>query len=664
MIPVMMLAAACQPKGEKVPGIDLSDMDPSVAPGTDFFKYANGGWLEKNPLKPEYARFGSFDVLRENNVKRLNDLFAEMATMSPAKGSVDQKIVDLYKQGLDSTRLNAEGGAPVKKYVDAIYAANDKAALAAVLADLNKYGDGGFFSLGVSADLANSAMQVLYLAQGGLGMGDRDYYVDPSNAALRKGYEQMLSKLFALTGYDEAEAKAAKAAAVEDALARISWSSVENRDYTKQYNPMSISDIDAAFPGFGFAEFLKALGIEDPGMVIVQQPSYFKGFSDIWTSYDIESLKDYLAAQLIEGAAGSLSDDYYAAQFDFFSTQMSGVTEQKPRWKRAMNVPNSILGEAVGEMYVHKYFPESYKKKVLDLVKDLQVSLGQHIDSLTWMSDTTKAYAREKLANFTVKIGYPDKWKDYSSLTIDPELSYYDNLRAASAWYVSDNLSKLGKETDRDEWGMTPQTVNAYYNPTTNEICFPAAILQPPFFNADADDAVNYGAIGVVIGHEMTHGFDDQGSLFDKDGNMNNWWTPEDKAAFKERTAVLVDQYSEVEILPGVHANGELSLGENIADHGGLSIAYTALHNKLGDKKPADIDGLSVDQRFYIGYAHLWAQNATDEEKARLTKLDVHSLAENRTNVAVRNFDSFFEAFGIKEGEPMWRPEEERVIIW
>jgi putative endopeptidase len=664
MIPVMMLAAACQPKGEKVPGIDVSDMDLSVAPGTDFFKYANGGWIEKNPLGAEYARFGSFDVLRENNVKRLNDLFAEMATMSPAKGTTDQKIVDLYKQGLDSTRLNAEGGAPVRKYVESIYAAADKDALAAVLADLNKYGDGGFFSLGVSADLANSAMQVLYLAQGGLGMGDRDYYVDANNAALRKGYEQMLSKLFALTGYDEAGTKAANAAAVEDAIAKVSWSSVENRDYTKQYNPMSVSDIDAAFPGFGFGSFLKALGIEDPGMVIVQQPSYFKGFSDIWTSSSLDVLKDYLAAQMIEGAAGSLSDDYYAAQFDFFSTQMSGVTEQKPRWKRAMSVPNSILGEAVGQMYVKKYFPESYKQKVLSLVKDLQVSLGQHIDSLTWMSDSTKAYAREKLANFTVKIGYPDKWKDYSALTVDPELSYYDNLRAASAWYVSDNLSKLGKETDRSEWGMTPQTVNAYYNPTTNEICFPAAILQPPFFNADADDAVNYGAIGVVIGHEMTHGFDDQGSLFDKDGNMNNWWTDEDKAAFKARTAVLVDQYSEVEILPGLHANGELSLGENIADHGGLSIAYTALHNKLGNSKPADIDGLSVDQRFYIGYAHLWAQNATDEEKARLTKLDVHSLAENRTNVAVRNFDSFFKAFDIKEGEPMWRPESERVIIW
>lgn len=666
MIPVMMLASACQSgeKGEKVPGIDVSDMDLTVSPAQDFYKYADGGWIKKHPLKPEYARFGSFDALRENNVERLNALFAEMATMSPAKGTTDQKIVDLYKQGLDSTRRNAEGAAPLKKYLDAIYSAADKAALNTELAALNKCGEGGFFSVGVSADLMDSNKQVLYLGQGGLGMGDRDYYIEESNAALKKGYGEMLAKLFTLSGLDNAGKRADNALATEDRIAEVSWTSIENRDYTKQYNPMSVGQIDKAYPGFGFTEFFKALGIEDPGMVIVQQPSYFKGFAKIWSDSSLDALKDYLAGLFISSSASALSDDFYAASFDFFSTQMSGVTEQKPRWKRAMSVPNSILGEAVGQMYVKKYFPESYKNQVLDLVKQLQISLGQHIDSLEWMSDETKAYAREKLASFTVKIGYPDKWKDYSTLSVDPEASYLENLMAASSWYVQDNLGKLGKQTDRSEWGMTPQTVNAYYNPTTNEICFPAAILQPPFFNADADDAVNYGAIGVVIGHEMTHGFDDQGRLFDKDGNMNNWWRPEDEAAFKAKTAVLIDQYSEVEILPGVHANGALSLGENIADHGGLSIAYTALHNKLGDKTPADIDGFSVDQRFYIGYAHLWAQNATDEEKARLTKLDVHSLAENRVNVAVRNFKTFFDAFGIKEGDPMWRPESERVSIW
>ena len=664
MIPVMMLAA-CQPKETKAPALDPTDMDLTVAPGADFFQYANGGWMAKNPLKPEYARFGSFDVLREKNVEDLNALFSEMTNMNPEPGSVDQKIVDLYKQGLDSTRLNAEGAAPIKKYLDELYAVADKKALAAHLGQLNLVGEGGFFGGGVDADLMDSKTQVFYLGQGGLGMGDRDYYVDPANAELRKGYEAMLVKFFTLAGLDNAEQRAANAAGVEDKLAQFSWTSVQNRDIEKLYNPMSSAQIFKAYPGFDFKTFCEAMNIPtDLDKIIVEQPSYFQGFSKLFKDTKIEVLKDYLAGQLLRSAAGSLSDDFYAASFDFFSTQMSGITEQKPRWKRAMSVPNSILGEAVGQMYVAKFFPESSKQKMLDLVKNLQVSLGQHIDSLDWMSDATKAKAREKLAAFTVKIGYPDKWKDYSTLTVDPALSYYENLRAASAWYVADNLSKLGKPTDPTEWGMTPQTVNAYYNPTTNEICFPAGILQPPFFNPDADDAVNYGAIGVVIGHEMTHGFDDQGSLFDKDGNMNNWWTAEDRAAFVEKTKVLVDQFNEVEIVPGLMANGALTLGENIADHGGVSVAWTALHNALNGVEPAPIDGFSAAQRFFLGYARVWAQNITDEEKARLTKLDVHSLGNNRVNVTLRNFGYFFDAFGIQEGDAMWRPEAERVHIW
>ena len=663
MIPVMMLAA-CQPKETKVPALDPSDMDLTVAPGEDFFLYANGGWMQKNPLKAEYARFGSFDVLREKNVEDLNALFSEMTEMNPEAGTVDQKIVDLYKQGLDSTRLNAEGAAPLKKYLDEIYAVKDKKELAAHLGKMNLVGEGGFFGGGVDADLMDSSIQIFYLGQGGLGMGDRDYYVDPANAELRKGYEAMLAKFFTLAGLDNAEKRAANAAGIEDKLAEFSWTSVQNRDIQKLYNPMSSAQIYKTFSGFDFKAFAEAMGLPEMDKVIVEQPSFFQGFSKLFKSSDLEVLKDYVAACLINGAASSLSDDFYAANFDFYSTQMSGITEQKPRWKRAMSVPNSILGEAVGQMYVAKFFPETSKQKMLDLVKNLQISLGQHIDSLEWMSDATKAKAREKLEAFTVKIGYPDKWKDYSTLTVDPELSYYENLRAANAWYVADNLSKLGKPTDPTEWHMTPQTVNAYYNPTTNEICFPAGILQPPFFNPEADDAVNYGAIGVVIGHEMTHGFDDQGSLFDKDGNMNNWWTAEDRAAFVEKTHVLVDQFNEVEILPGVKANGELTLGENIADHGGVSVAWTALHNALGENVPAPIDGFTAAQRFFLGYARVWAQNITDEEKARLTNLDVHSLGNNRVNVTLRNFDQFFEAFGIQEGEPMWRPESERVHIW
>ena len=660
----LMIVASCSQKQAAVPAINPADMDLSVKPGDNFYMYANGGWIKNNPLKAEYARYGSFDVLRERNVEDLNALFAEMTEMNPEPGSIDQKIVDLYKQGLDSTRLNEEGAAPVKKYLDEIYAIPDKAALAAHLGKMNLVGEGGFFGGGVDADLMDSKMQIFYLGQGGLGMGDRDYYVDPANAELRKGYEAMLAKFFELAGLDNCAERAANAAGVEDRLAEFSWTSVQNRDIEKLYNPMSSQEIYKAYPGFDFKGFAAAMGLPDMNKVIVEQPSFFEGFSKLFKDTSLDVLKDYLAAQLLNGAASSLSDDFYAANFDFYSTQMSGVTEQKPRWKRAMSVPNSILGEAVGKMYVEKYFPEAYKEKVLALVKNLQVSLGQHIDELEWMSDATKAKAREKLSAFTVKIGYPDKWKDYSTLVVDPSLSYYENLRAASAWYVADNMSKLGKPTDPTEWGMTPQTVNAYYNPTTNEICFPAAILQPPFFNADADDAVNYGAIGVVIGHEMTHGFDDQGSLFDKDGNMNNWWTAEDRAAFVEKTKVLADQYSEVEVLPGVNANGELTLGENIADHGGVSIAWTALHNALGGVEPKPIDGFTAAQRFFLGYAHVWAQNITDEERARLTKLDVHSLGDNRVNVTLRNFGYFFDAFGIKEGDPMFRPESERVHIW
>ena len=664
MLPLVIAAVSCQQKGEKVPALDTSYMDLSISPKSDFYSYANGNWVKNNPLKPEYARFGSFDKLREDNVERLNALFAEMSKMSPAYGTNDQKIVDLYKQGLDSTRLDSEGATPIAKDLNAIYAAADKQELVKVLADMNKYGSGGFFGVGVDADLMDSDSQVLYMGQGGLGMGDRDYYVAKENAELHEKYRQMIEKFFSLCGLDEPARRAASALKTEDALAEFSWTSIQNRDYTKLYNPMSTSQIAATFKGFDFALFFKSLGLPEQEKVIVQQPSFFNGFAKLYADTDLETLKDYLAAHLIMDASSYLSDDFYAADFDFFSTAMSGITEQKPRWKRAMSIPNSILGEAVGQMYVKKYFPEENKQKMLEIVGQLQKSLGEHIAALDWMSDKTKEYAEKKLSSFTVKIGYPDKWKDYSSLTVDPKLSYYDNIRSANAWYVADNLSKLGQKTDKSEWGMTPQTVNAYYNPTTNEICFPAAILQPPFFNIDADDAINYGAIGVVIGHEMTHGFDDQGRLFDAEGNMTNWWTAEDEAKFKEKTAVLVKQYSEVEILPGLHADGQLTLGENIADHGGVSIAYTALHNALGDTLPADIDGFNVDQRFFLGFAHLWAQNATDEEKARLTKLDVHSLAENRVNITVRNFPFFFKAFDIQEGDPMWRPESERVNIW
>ncbi len=660
----LMMAAACGPKDAKVPALDMANLDTTVSPAADFYKYATGGWQASHPLKPEFSRFGSFDVIGEATQENLNALFESMTTLKAEPGSVDQKISDLYKMALDSTTRNGLGAEPILPYIAQIQALSSKEDLPALLGELNRYGEGGFYGAGVDADLADSDNQVLYLGQGGLGMGDRDYYLKEENAAFKAGYRDFLAKVFSLCALEDAEGLADRALAVEEAMAEISWSREQNRNVQAIYNPMSSEQIDAAWPNLGFSKVCSVLGIPAQEKVVVQQPSYFDGLNALLEKTDLESLKAYLLGQFVGGSTGALSDDFYTASWEFFSHQMAGAQEQRPRWKRAMSVPNGLLGEAVGKMYVDRYFPASSKEKMVKLVENLRTALGEHIDSLEWMSDSTKVRAREKLAAFTVKIGYPDKWKDYSTLDIDPGKTYYENLRAASAWYTADNLSKLGKPTDKTEWGMTPQTVNAYYNPTTNEICFPAAILQKPFFDPEADDAVNYGGIGVVIGHEMSHGFDDQGSMFDASGNMVNWWTEADKQKFDALGDKLAAQFDEVEVLPGVHANGRYTLGENIGDHGGLSIAYSALQNALKGKKVGLIDGFTPDQRFYLSYGTIWAQNITDQEKARLTNMDPHSLAENRVNVSLRNFATFFDAFGIKEGDPMWRPEAERVHIW
>ena len=658
------LCAACGQKQEKAPALDLSYLDTSVSPGQDFYRYATGGWQDAHPLPAEFSRYGSFDVISENTQKQLNDLFISMTKMNAAPGSVDRKISDLYKMALDSLTRNQLGAEPVQPYIAEIQSVGSKDDLARLLGRLFKVGEGGFYGSGVEADLMDSGIQVLYLGQGGLGMGDRDYYLDPKNAELKAGYRAFLVKVFGLCGLENAEDLATKALSVEDAIAEVSWTREKNRDMAAIYNPMSTEQILKTWPNVRFGLTLEEVGIPAQEKVIVQQPSFFTGLDAIFANTDLETLKAYLLASFVQGACGALSDDFYAASWDFFSRQMAGAQEQRPRWKRAMAVPNSLLGEAVGKMYVERYFPASSKEKMVTLVENLRTALGQHIDALDWMSDETKVRAREKLASFTVKIGYPDKWKDYGTLNIDPSLTYYENLRNANIWYVADNLSKLGRPTDRTEWGMTPQTVNAYYNPTTNEICFPAAILQKPFFDPDADDAVNYGGIGVVIGHEMSHGFDDQGSMFDAAGNMADWWTAEDKAKFNEKGEQLAAQFDAVEILPGLHANGHYTLGENIGDHGGLSIAYTAMENAIAGNRPGLIDGFTPEQRFWLSYGAIWAQNITDQEKARRTNMDVHSLGENRVNVSVRNFGEFFEAFGITEGDPMFRPEEERVHIW
>ena len=665
MLPMMMLAAACQNKsGEKVPAIDLGNLDTSVAPGDDFYKYATHGWQVANPLGAEYSRFGTFDQLRENNVTRLNDLFASMADMETKKGSIEQKIVDLYKQGLDSTRLNTEGAAPLQKYIAEIQAIADKKAFAQALAKLHLDGEGGLFGAFVEADLMDSDNQILYISQGGLGIGDRDYYVKSENAAIKEGYRIFLNKVLTLAGVENAQAVADNTVAVEDYLAVNSWTREQERDYTKLYNPMSTEQIIKAYPGFDFAAFFEAGGLPAQEKIIVGEPSFFKALSDYVASADLQVLKDYLLAHLVSGGCGALSDDFYAAQFDFYSRQMAGIQEHKPRWKRAMAVPNGVLGEAVGKMYVDRYFPESSKKQMLALVKNLQVALGQHIDELDWMGDETKAKAHDKLDNFTVKIGYPDKWKDYSTLDIDPNVTYYENLRNANRWYVADNLSKLGKPTDRTEWGMTPQTVNAYYNPTTNEICFPAGILQPPFFDMQADDAFNYGAIGVVIGHEMTHGFDDQGRQYDKEGNMNDWWTPQDADNFTARTDRYAAFFSAIKVLPDLNANGRLTLGENLADHGGLQVAYAAFKNATNEQPLTTVDGFTPDQRFFLAYAGVWAGNITEAEIRNLTKIDPHSLGRWRVNGALPHIDAWYEAFNIKPTDKMYLPKEQRLQLW
>lgn len=665
-VAIMAAATSCGTKsaGEKVPAIDLANLDPSISAKEDFYQYATGGWQKNHPLKPEYSRYGSFDVLRENNEIRLNELFQGLSSVKAEKGSVQQKISDLYAMGLDSTRLNAEGVNPVKPYLDALESVKDVESYVRAMADIELHGDGGCWGVYAESDMTDNSNTVLYITQSGLALGNRDYYLLAENAELREGYLNFLKKIFTLAGDEKAEQKAKDAFDFQMTIAEPSWSMIQQRDIEARYNPMTPEQLYKEYPALRFDAYLDAMGIPAQSKIVLEQPSYFKALNRILAKTNPRILRHYLQAQLLSGACGYISDDFTDASFDFFSAQMSGIKEQKPRWKRAMQAPNSILGEAVGEMYVAKYFPEKDKQKMLQIVKNIQKGLSEHVASLDWMSEQTKARAQEKLSSFIIKIGYPDKWKDYSTLEIDAQKSYYQNLREASLWSMRDNLSKLGRPVDKTEWGMTPQTVNAYYNPTTNEICFPAGILQPPFFNPNADDAVNYGAIGVVISHEMTHGFDDQGRLFDKDGNLNNWWTEEDAASFKAKADKLVAQFDAVQIQEGLYANGSATLGENIADQGGLRIAFTAMKNSFGGKEPKPIDGFTAEQRFYLAYAILWGQNITPQECARLTLLDVHSLGRNRVNVSLRNLQDFFDAFDIKEGDKMFRPEEERVVIW
>lgn len=667
---IVALASCNTPQKEvvKIAAINPANMDTTVAAGTDFYEYACGGWIKNNPLKPEYARFGTFDQLLENNQEQLRVLIEELSATPHEAGSVAGKIGALYAMGLDSTKLNADGVAPIKEELAAINALATKSDVSKMVATLHKEGMAPFFALFVGADEKNSAMNIVQLYQAGIGMGDRDYYLleDEGSAKMRDAYRAYINKLFTLAGSSPEQADAAVDAVmkIEKAIAEISYGREDLRDSQKNYNKLAYEDFKQIESPLDWDVYFESMGLAGLKELDAKQINFYKDMNKALQNTTVDEQKYYLAFNLLSAAAPYLSDDFVDADFEFYGKVMSGKQEQQPRWKRSLNTVNGALGEAVGEMYVEKYFPASSKEKMLTLVENLQTALSERINGLEWMSDTTKAKAQEKLAAFTVKIGYPDKWRDYSGLEIKDD-SYWANVRRSNIFDMAYQLADVDKPVDKSRWHMNPQTVNAYYNPTTNEICFPAAILQPPFFNPDADDAVNYGAIGVVIGHEMTHGFDDQGRNYDKDGNLIDWWTAEDAVRFKERADKLVDQYDQIIVIDTLHANGRFTLGENIADHGGLLVAHQAYLNSLkGKETPAPIDGFTNEQRFFLGYATLWGQNIRPEEIRRRTKIDPHSLGKWRVNAALRNIAPFYAAFDIKEGDPMFMAPADRVVIW
>lgn len=669
VLALALATVACNGKKEGAlsGGIDVANLDKTVSPKTDFYQYACGGWMKTHPLTDEYGRFGSFDLLAENNRTQLHGLIKGLATQQQEPGSIGQKIGDLYNLAMDSTKLNADGMKPMKPMLDKVAAVKDRKGLTVLAAEMTRQGLGAYFYLFIGADEKNSSMNIVQAFQGGLGLGDRDYYLsdDAHNKDIRAKYEAHIARMFRLAGYEEGQAvkAAGQAMAVETDLAKAAYDRVKARDPQANYHKMTVAELERQAPGIDWNLYFKSLGLPEVKELNVAQPEALAEVAKQVGKGDLDAQKSYLLWKVIDGAASYLSDEFVEANFDFYGKVLSGTPEMQPRWKRAVSAVDGMMGEAVGKMYVEKYFPAAAKERMVKLVGNLQQALGERIRALTWMSDETKAKALEKLSAIYVKVGYPDQWRDYSSLDIKKD-SYWANVLRSNVFEYDYMLAKNGKPVDKTEWMMTPQTVNAYYNPTTNEICFPAGILQYPFFDMKADDAFNYGAIGVVIGHEMTHGFDNHGRQYDKDGNLRDWWTAEDAKKFEERTQVLVDWFDKIEVLPGLHANGKLTLGENIADYGGLQVAFQAFHNAVKDAPLGVVDGFTPEQRFYLAYAGVWAANIRDEEIRLRTQTDEHSLGRWRVNATLPHIEGWYEAFGVQEGDPMYLAPDKRASIW
>jgi putative endopeptidase len=670
MVMTTTILSACRTKTDEHPkALDIANLDTAFTPGSDFYEYACRGWMTAHPLAPEYARYGAFDKLREENQSQVKDLIEELSSGKAPAGSIAQKTGTLYRMAMDSARLNAGGAAPIREFLLEIEALKDKKDLSTLISKMFRDGHLPFFSAYVYTDDKNSSENIFHLLQGGYRMGDRDYYLlkDTATLQIQQKYLALTERLFVLSGNEAAKAKAAATVVmrIETELAKAAYPKEKLRDPEANYHRWTRDELQKQIPAIDWTAFFAGIGLDRLKDLNVSQPEPLVAMGNIIDRYPLDDLKCYLSWNVINSAADYLSDAFVDASFEFYGKALSGREELRPRWKRSVDVVNSCMGEAVGALYVEKYFPPAAREKMLELVGHLKIALGERIGALPWMTDETKAKAQEKLAAFHVKIGYPDKWRDYSGLSVAEEDSYYGNIVRAARFEFDYMMSKFGKPVDRDEWLMTPQTVNAYYNPTSNEICFPAAILQPPFFNLSADDAVNYGAIGVVIGHEMTHGFDDQGRQFDKDGNLNAWWTPADEEKFNRRTRVLVDFFNNITVLNDVHANGEFTLGENIADQGGLQVSWQAFQQVLPpDRKEEKIDGFTPAQRFFLSYAAIWASNIRDEEILRLTKEDTHSLSRWRVNGALPHIDAWYEAFHVLPGDGMFVPKENRVFIW